>query len=425
MLDKIKQYFSALTPKQKKIVAGGGLVAAIVAFSLAGYMTRSTHEETFAAKPNQKQKVMLDANLIEKTYSENIRKDLNAREAEITELKGMLGQLQLQMDAQQKTSQEMFKMQQMGAQKNAGGARKLSTDEEGAIKTPEGQKTAFPPEPPPLPQGKMGYPPSPGGEGSAGYKAAGMGLPQEPLQSVGGIELLTVAKQNLQPAVKNEKKRSVYLPPSFMEATLLTGFSAATMQGAKTYEKPLLLRIKNLAVLPNDIKSDLKGCFVVASAYGDLSDERAHARLVGLSCISSGGHSVIDAKVKGFVVDGDGKIGLAGNVITRAGALLGRSVVAGFFGGVGEAVKAQTVTSAISPLGTTQAIDAEQILTAGVGSGVSGGFKKLQDFYLDMAKQTFPVIEVGAEKTVTVVIEEGVSLEIEEQTCVGGIDKCE
>ncbi|HLE09445.1 MAG TPA: TraB/VirB10 family protein, partial [Thermodesulfobacteriota bacterium] len=154
----------------------------------------------------------------------------------------------------------------------------------------------------------------------------------------------------------------------------------------------------------------------------DLSDERAHARLVNLSCISKNGESVIDAPIKGFVVDSDGKIGLAGDVVTKMGALLGRSVLAGFFGGVGDAFKAASTTNSISSLGTTQTIDSNQIMQAGVGGGLSKGFGELQKFYLEMAKQTFPIVEVGSAKSVTVVIEQGVELEIKDY-CVGGLDK--
>jgi len=61
-------------------------------------------------------------------------------------------------------------------------------------------------------------------------------------------------------------------------------------------------------------------------------------------------------------------------------------------------------------------------MQAGVGGGLSKGFGELQKFYLEMAKQTFPIVEVGSAKSVTVVIEQGVELEIKDY-CVGGLDK--
>ena len=59
-----------------------------------------------------------------------------------------------------------------------------------------------------------------------------------------------------------------------------------------------------------------------------------------------------------------------------------------------------------------------------MGSGISQGANELQKFYLELARQTIPVIEVGATKTVTLVISEGVELEIKDY-CIGGEGKCE
>ncbi|MBI3755261.1 MAG: TraB/VirB10 family protein, partial [Deltaproteobacteria bacterium] len=174
--------------------------------------------------------------------------------------------------------------------------------------------------------------------------------------------MVSVSSAPQQKAKAAENGLKFYLPPSFMPATLLTGVRAGTMQGGQSKEKPLLIRIKDLAVLPNEIKSNLKGCFVIASVQGDLSDERAHARLTNLSCISKTGESVVEAKVKGYVVDADGQIGLAGTVVTRMGALLGRSVLAGFFGGMGEAVENSTKITSVSALGSTQSINPDKIL---------------------------------------------------------------
>jgi conjugal transfer pilus assembly protein TraB len=221
-----------------------------------------------------------------------------------------------------------------------------------------------------------------------------------------------------------DAKNKIFLPPSFMEATLLSGINAPTLEAAKSQPRPVFLRVKDLAILPNSIKTNLKGCFVIAEGNGDLSDERVHLRLITLSCLAKDGRAVVNAPVKGFVIDSDGVIGLKGNVVTKMGALLGRSIMAGFFGGVGDAVKASTQTTSISPLGTTQTLDPNQVLAAGIGAGVSSGFQKLQDFYLDMARQTFPVVEVGATKTVTLVFSEGVELSINKY-CISGIEECQ
>ena len=240
------------------------------------------------------------------------------------------------------------------------------------------------------------------------------------METAGDIELVSnpqAQKQDQKAAEvkKNEKGESVYLPPSFMEATLLSGLDAPTVESAKGNPVPVLLRIKDLAILPNRVKADLKGCFVIAEGQGNLADERAHLRLVNLSCLSRKGQAVIDQKIKGFVVDSDGKIGLRGTVVSKMGSAIARSVLAGFFGGVGDAIKSETVTSSISALGTTQTLDSGKIAQAGLGSGLAQGAHELQKFYLELAKQSMPVIEVGATRNITLVVSEGVDLEIKEK----------
>lgn len=414
-MKSIKNFFNKLTPKRKKLFVLGLIVLISGGLLLLGYQYRGAPQ--VKAESEKKKKISLDPGLLEKAYSENIRLELEKKDAELNEIKSMMEELKKRVDGSER-AETLPKEQRstsgsgdtkMTARQEAGKDAYIATEHPSATRQPlTGQQIKHPP--PPSLIGSMGQPV----------------LREEKPQPVGGIETTVNIKKDgasvQKEPQKKSTKRTVYLPPSFMDASLLTGFSAATMQSAKTYEKPLLLRVKDLAVLPNEIKTDLKGCFIIASAYGDLSDERAHARLVSLSCLSRNGESVIDASIKGFIVDSDGKIGLAGNVVTKMGALLGRSVLAGFFGGMGDAFQAASTTSSISSLGTTQTIDPGQIAQAGVGSGLSKGFGELQKFYLEMAKQTFPVVEVGSTKTVTVVIEQGVELEIKDY-CVGGFDK--
>ncbi len=49
---------------------------------------------------------------------------------------------------------------------------------------------------------------------------------------------------------------------------------------------------------------------------------------------------------------------------------------------------------------------------SGIAGGLSKSSDKLTDFYLDLARQAGPIVEVGAAKDVVVVIQEGVTLEI-------------
>jgi len=249
--------------------------------------------------------------------------------------------------------------------------------------------------------------PSPQGGGRGGQK--------QEKKIVGKISVVSNTTAALPKDDGKKKGRTVYLPPSFMEASLLTGFDAATSSGAKGgNSEPLLLRIQTPAVLPNDIKANLSGCFVIAEAVGRLDKERADVRLVSLSCLSNEGSAVIDTPIKGFVTDSDSKVGLSGRVVSRMGASTARAIIAGFFGGAGEALKAAATTTSSSVLGTTNSVDASQVGKYAVGGGLSEGANTLQDFYMDLAKQTTPVIEVAATKKITVIVSEGKDLEIKD-----------
>ena len=206
--------------------------------------------------------------------------------------------------------------------------------------------------------------------------------------------------------------REVYLPPSFMEATLLSGLDAPTAGAAKGNPVPVLIRVKAPAVLPNDIKAELTGCFVIADGKGNLATERAELTLVSISCLDRKGKALIDQKLKGFVVDGDGKIGLRGRIVAKFGSLVARSMLAGFLVGAGDAFKAAATTSSISPLGTTQTLNTNQIGMAAAGNGLSEGFKEIQKFYMELAEATMPIVEIGPTKRITLVVSEGTNLEI-------------
>ena len=234
---------------------------------------------------------------------------------------------------------------------------------------------------------------------------------------IGEISVLSnpaAATGVLDPQNNKKKGRTVYLPPSFMEAKLLTGFDASTSGKGTNNPEPLLLRIQTPAVLPNDIKANLAGCFVIAEAVGRLDKERADVRLVSLSCLSNEGKAIIDTQVKGFVTDSDSKVGLSGRVVSRMGAATARTIVAGFFGGMGDMLKSTATIQSTSPLGTTTTIDSGQVAKYAIGGGLSDGAASLQDFYLSLAKQATPVIEVGAAKEITVIISEGKELEIKD-----------
>jgi conjugal transfer pilus assembly protein TraB len=281
--------------------------------------------------------------------------------------------------------------------------------------------------PPALPGTVPDYPPAPGDmEGTTGEIPAPPSPPAVPAappappveKTVGAIGAATTAPIAMgadgkaAPTGVKKKSRTIYLPPGFMKARLLTGIDALASRDATSNPEPLIARVQAPAVLPNDVKANLAGCFVVGNATGSLAKERVEVQLVSLSCVDFDERSVVDQTIKGFFVDTDGKKGLSGKVVTRAGASLARAFIAGTISGISQTVETTIGDVSTSALGSVRTLDVGDAAKAGIAGGLSKSSDKLTDFYLDLARQAGPIVEVGAAKDVVVVIQEGVTLEI-------------
>jgi len=368
----IRQRFSELDPKNKKRVIWSLVGIAILLVTLTGYNIRSRKTERLQAVQRSRE-IQIEPDLIQKTMLQEERRQLAALKKKV---KG------LEEDLKKKESTKLPE-----------------------IPSPAQVEKKMAP-----PSVKQSWPLPMGGRIENNTPPPG----KAPSQMIGDIFVLS-NPDITEPAGDDKKKgRTVYLPPSFMEAKLLTGFDASTSGKGTSNPEPLLLRIQTPAVLPNDVKQELQGCFVIAEAVGRLDKERADVRLVSLSCLSNEGKAVIDTPIKGFVTDADSKVGLAGRVVSRMGAATARTILAGFFEGMGDMLKSAATTRSTSALGTTTTVDSSQIAKYSIGGGLSEGADSLHDFYLSLAKQATPVIEVGATKKITVIISEGKELQIKE-----------
>ncbi|AMV70758.1 conjugal transfer protein TraB [Desulfuromonas sp. DDH964] len=378
----LKETWKTLAPERKRKFVLAGTIALVLLLGAGGYQMRSKpvpHPRT----EEKSTSLIQSPGMLQKSLYQQSQRELAKRDRQMEELRGQLATLMEKDQDREKEGQE-----------NSPGPPST----ERPVTTVDTLK--YPPPPPP---GTV-YPAMPSQSAAP--------PPPEEIVAVGDIGMISAPVSEIVADKKKADGQRIYLPPSFMAATLLSGLDAPTSESAKGSPVPALLRIKDLAVLPNSVKADLKGCFVIAEGLGNLADERAHMRLVSLSCLTREGQSVIDQKIKGFLVDQDGKIGLKGRVVSRMGSAIARSMIAGFFGGLGEYVAAQNTITSTSPLGTTQTINTGDALQYGAGSGLASAFKDTQKFYLDLAKQALPVIEVGATKDVTLVIEEGIMLEL-------------
>lgn len=191
---------------------------------------------------------------------------------------------------------------------------------------------------------------------------------------------------------------SHYLPTgSFSTAVLLSGMDAPTGGQAKSQPVPVLLRVMDAGQLPNFWNSNVDNCHVTGAAHGDISSERAHIRLETLTCVLVNG-DVIEEAVKGYVAGEDGKAGLRGRLVSKQGSLIAKSLLAGVASGIGSSINQQYQQVSTSALGNVTSIEADKALQAGLATGTSNALEKVADFYIARANETYPIIEVDANR---------------------------
>lgn len=197
---------------------------------------------------------------------------------------------------------------------------------------------------------------------------------------------------------------------AFAPISLLNGLDAGTASANQSNPQPVLMNVMEHATLPGAAKYRLKSCFVLASAYGDLSAERVYFRLAQLSCIDKADRLVMTTPVQGYVVDSDGKLGMRGVVADRQGAKLGKALLAGFAQGLGTAFGSAQGSVTSSVLGTATTISGGDALKQSGLTGASTAASQLAQFYLKEAQNIFPVITIDAGRTGSMVFTQGVPL---------------
>lgn len=222
----------------------------------------------------------------------------------------------------------------------------------------------------------------------------------------------TNKEQIVEEMVPND--RQGFLPAgSFAAATLISGVEAFTGGTAQAQPQPLVIRVDANAVLPNAANYQIKGCHVLASAWGDMSSERVFGRLATLTCVDSANRLVLSEEIEGVLVDSDGKNGIRGSLQDRQGAKLARSLLAGFAEGVSQAFGAAQSSTQTTALGMTTSLVGKNATKAGAYKGASTAADQLSEFYLKQAEATMPIIAVDAGRKVSVLFTKSKALKFE------------
>lgn len=415
----LKQAWGRLKPGQQRTLVALGVVLLVFGFV---YMAASGKVEQRKAliKANQKAEpdkpLLFDGDTLERDLYDRLQTELEKKSRQLEETREETRRQNARME---EMLSRLSYLTEQAQRKSTGAPTRIErpkppAEEAGDKLSPLGGKIEIPPPPPPpsaeeIRQAHRGESvfsnPLPSGK-------AGAGAGEDVEEVVGGIGVATTDEPDTPEPEDSKKNNSIHLAPSFMEAVLLSGMDAPIAGDAMQNPKPTMLRIAAPAVLPNRVKANLKGCFVVASGYGSLAEERLNLRLISLSCVARNGTAVIEEKIKGYVVDSDGKVGLHARVYMKAGPLLMRQFVAGVAEGVANVVTQGAMTTSVSALGTTQALDPGKTAQAGVATGFGSAAGSLSEFYKKLSEQTLPTLEVGPKKKVTVVLTEGVDLRI-------------
>ncbi|WP_038213946.1 TrbI/VirB10 family protein [Xenophilus azovorans] len=345
-----------------------------------------------------------------------------------------LAQYETEREEQSRLNKDRQAFEARTMQRFAELEQRLTANQQGTTPAPV---APAPPPPPPAPTPQPSTPPTmpPAGGLPAGPPGSRLGVgampPGQPLQPPAApapvISRVTLADRSRPAADRGSdgtphdsasasssspKTVSTFLPVSFTRGILLGGLDAPTGGQSQSNPHPVLIRLSDNSVLPNQFRGEYRECFVVAAGYGDISSERAYLRTESLSCVRGDG-ATLEVRIQGSVYGEDGKVGMRGRLVTKQGQMLANALLAGVVSGIGQGLSTANTSYSSSPLGTIASTDSNaDAYRAGLGQGVGKALDRLAQYYIRLAENTFPVIEVDAGRQIDVVITRGVRIDV-------------
>ncbi len=405
--EKVKRYLT---------IGVSGAVLAVLGWIMLGFGDDKEEQDTVS---------VADVEVIKKetTLDESIRAKFSE---ELTALKEQNKNLQNEISSLAKSNENMVKKgdaenKQLIDKNKADGDRKMKDIlEQLKLEKPSSDNLSEQADliPPPPVSNNMtsnkntgsAYNPYAYGAGSSGQNnASPVVTVMTGLVSVGTTPLQAEPEQKANKK-KIDKKDLIIPAGSFVRAQLASGVIAPTGGQGATDPVPVLLRVTGLTQLPNFHKADIKNCFLLAETKGNLATETVHFRLKTLTCKKSDG-STLERAVDGYVTGENGMEGMTGRVVSKQGALIARAFLAEFVSGIGEAFESSGTTTSITGAGIIETLDPSKTVQTGLASGLNEAFSRLGDFYMDLAEQMVPVIEINAGRNVDVVFIKSVNLE--------------
>jgi conjugal transfer pilus assembly protein TraB len=210
-----------------------------------------------------------------------------------------------------------------------------------------------------------------------------------------------------------------YIPSgSYASAIVLLGADANASVNGVSDQQAMTFKLTSPVHLPNNRRTNIKGCFLTGNAYGDISSERAYATIQKISCANPG-KPIIDKKVDGWIAF-KGKGGIKGNVSMRDGKVLTWAGISGALSGFASVAQASQSVQSISPLGATQTIPTNKMFSASGYAGAANAMDRLSNYYIKRADQYHPVVQIGAGNEVEVIFKKGFFLYSDEDEAEKG-----
>lgn len=225
-----------------------------------------------------------------------------------------------------------------------------------------------------------------------------------------------VSKEETSPIKEEPKKEEnkMDLMMGLVDAIMVTGVDAPTNIGTKNSDAkdplPVLLSVNSETVIANNQFQEYKDCFILGTATGNATTERAYIRLSKMSCVSKNGEKRIETDIEGWVYGEDNKVGVSGHLVTKSGTLILKGLMAGILQGIADSTAKSDNYFNNGNNGSYSSNNNRDIgrdAAGGVGKGVGSAFKTLADFYIDMAKDLYPVIEVKGGREVQILVKGG------------------
>jgi len=238
------------------------------------------------------------------------------------------------------------------------------------------------------------------------------GLNAKPITSLSEITPVKIA--SLDRFQEEEKSHvSAYIPAGTVVRCVLVSASDCSVgvQQPKGPAKMLIRPLEN-GQLPRKVRVALKDSIILASAYGDLANERVYVRADRMTLVQPNG-DFVETEVSAYVSGEDGREGVRGIVVDRSGSIITRAAFASFLQGVGQSVQAtlnnQTIEK-LSKVGDSQTIlDVDTFRNAGM-QGTNTALNKLAEYYIKRAEQLQPSIQVAAGRIVDLIFTHGVKI---------------